>query len=265
MTSLLRPPRLALRPLESGPPRRRPSTPPLRRPSPSPPPRATTSRRGHRQQADRLPDRHRDPGRLNVFSGDTRNQAVRGIVVRFGNTNTGHAHPGRHHPDRRRVGRRGGFGVTTVNLAGTVGGNVTFTAAPVKGLAATEVVNLEPTAAVGGNVRLDLGDGTTGPPAGRDRPRQPGPSRPPAGPTPSTSPRSADLTVNGSMAFNLGDGNNTVIGDGHARGPRSGDAFAYTGGDRERHVRPGRVRDRPGRPRGRPVHPGTPSGSTPTS
>ena len=164
-----------------------------------------------------------------VFNSDARNQAVRAIIVQFGNTSAGSLTL----DATTRIGGglivNGGLGATTVNLAGTVGGNVTFTAAPIKELAATEVFNLEPTAAVGGNVRLALGGGdnivrlrggtirgnlgmaTNG---GEDTVHL---------------TELADLTVNGSAAFNLGDGNNTVVGVG-TRVIRVGAAFTYTGG-----------------------------------
>jgi hypothetical protein len=94
-----------------------------------------------------------------VFSGDTKNQAVRNLVVRFGNTMTGSLTL----DALARIGGNltvsGGLSVTTVDLAGTVGGNVAYSANPLRDLGAADQVTLEPTASVGGNVALALGDG----------------------------------------------------------------------------------------------------------
>lgn len=162
-----------------------------------------------------------------VFNADVKNQAVRGLIVRFGNTNTGTLTL----DATARIGGglvvSGGTGVTTVNLAGTVGGNVVYTAMP--GLTATDQVHVEPTAVVGGNVQLALGGGDNiarlhgGTVRGNLSIFANG------GDDTVHLTDAADLTVNGSMTFNLGDGTNAVLGAG-TRVIRVGSNFAYTGG-----------------------------------
>lgn len=162
-----------------------------------------------------------------VFNADVNNQAVRGLIVRFGNTNTGTLTL----DATARIGGGlvvgGGTGVTTVNLAGTVGGNVVFTAAPK--MTATEVFNLEPSASVGGNVQLALGGGDNiarlrgGTVRGNLSMSANG------GDDTVQLTELADLTVNGSMTFNLGDGANAVLGAA-TRVIRVGSNFAYAGG-----------------------------------
>ena len=116
-----------------------------------------------------------------------------------------------------------------MDLAGTVGGNVTYAANPLKGLGASDLVNLEPSAAVGGNLSLNLGDGPN-----QVRLRG-GTVRGNLTVTGSTGDdtvqltEAADLTVNGSMAFNLDDGTNTVTGTG-THIVHVGNAFTYRGG-----------------------------------
>jgi hypothetical protein len=230
MTSLHRPARLALRPLEER------ATPATAVYSALTQVLTVTAAQGDNLVVAAVPNKPtgyltvtETQANFNVFNSDARNQAVRGIVVQFGNTTAGTLTL----DATTRIGGglvvNGGLGVTTVNLAGTVGGNVTVAANPLKDLAATEVVNLEPTAAVGGSVRLALGGGDN-----IVRLRG-GTVRGNLGMSASGGEDTvhltelADLTVNGAMAFNLGDGTNTVVGVG-TRMIRVGAGFAYTGG-----------------------------------
>jgi len=164
-----------------------------------------------------------------VFKSDVKNQAVRILVVQFGNTNTGSLTL----DATSRIGGSlivgGGTGVTTVDVAGTVGGNIAYNANPTPGLGAVDQVTLEPSATVGGNVALVLGDG---PNTVRLRG---GTVRGNLAVTGSTGvdtiqvTEAGDLTVNGSVAFNLGNGNNTVLGVG-TRQFQVGGNFIYAGG-----------------------------------
>jgi hypothetical protein len=164
-----------------------------------------------------------------VFNSTGKNQSVRVLVVRFGNTNTGSLTL----DATTRIGGglvvSGGTGVTTVDVAGTVGGNIIYTANPIQGLGAIDQVTLEPTASVGGNVSLVLGDG---PNLVRLRG---GTIRGNLGVSATTGndtiqvTEAGDLTVNGSVNFNLGDGNNTVLGMA-THVIQVGGNFTYTGG-----------------------------------
>lgn len=230
MTPLHRPARLALRPLEER------ATPATAVYSPLTQVLTVTAAQADNLVVTAIPNKPtgyltvtETQANVNVFNSDARNLAVRGIIVQFGNTTAGTFTLDAN----TRIGGglvvNGGLGVTTVNLAGTVGGNVTVAAAPIKGLAATEVVTLEPTAVVGGNVRLALGGGDN-----HVRLRG-GTIRGNLGVSANGGHDTvhlvelADLTVNGTMAFHLGDGNNTVLGVG-TRMIRVGAGFAYTGG-----------------------------------
>src|ERR1041384_3708973 len=71
-----------------------------------------------------------------VFSGDVRNQAVRNLIVRFGNTTTGTLTLDATTRIGGNLAVNGGTGATTLDLAGTVGGNVTYAANPLAGLGA---------------------------------------------------------------------------------------------------------------------------------
>src|SRR5829696_1180768 len=155
MTPLHRPARLALRPLEER------ATPATAVYSPLTQVLTVTAAQGDNLVVAAIPNKPtgyltvtETQANVTAFNSDTRNLAVRGIVVQFGNTTAGTLTL----DATTRIGGglmvNGGLGVTTVNLAGTVGGNVTVAANPLTDLAATEVVNLEPTATVGGNVRL---------------------------------------------------------------------------------------------------------------
>jgi hypothetical protein len=185
-----------------------------------------------------------------VFNSDVKNLSVRVLVVRFGNTDTGSLTL----DASTRIGGSlvvgGGTGVTTIDIAGTVGGNVVYSANPLPGLGALDQVTLEPSAAVGGNVSLALGDG---PNVVRLRG---GTIRGNLAVSATTGAdtvqltESDDLTVNGSMAFTLGDGNNTVLGVG-THVIHVGSGFNYAG-------RPSTSAATPGSPSG------PPSGSTPT-
>jgi hypothetical protein len=164
-----------------------------------------------------------------VFSGDVRNQAVRNLVVRFGNTTTGSLTLDALARIGGNLTVNGGIAATSVNLAGTVGGNVTYAALPVMGLGASDWVTLEPSAQVGGSVLFRLGDG---PNQVRLRGGTVRGNLTVTGTTGDDTVQlteSADLTVNGSAAFNLGDGTNTVTGTG-THVIHVGNAFTYGGG-----------------------------------
>lgn len=164
-----------------------------------------------------------------VFNSDVKNQSVRVLVVRFGNTDTGSLTL----DATTRIGGSlvvgGGTGVTTVDVAGTVGGNIVYTANPLLGFGAIDQVTLEPSATVGGNVALALGDG---PNLVRLRGGTVRGNLAVSGTTGADTVQmteAGDLTVNGSVAFNLGDGNNTVLGVG-THLIQVGGGFTYTGG-----------------------------------
>ena len=170
---------------------------------------------------------------VTVFNSDNTNQGVRNLVVKFGNGNTGDFVLGSTTVLGGNLTIAGAKATQTVALFGTVGGNVVYTAAPgpmpgTLGTASDEI-NLEPTTVIGGNLTLGLGSGTNtvrlkggtvrggltiAGGAGADRVEI---------------TASADLVVGASAAFNLGDGNNTVLGIA-TRQMRVGGAFTYTGG-----------------------------------
>lgn len=164
-----------------------------------------------------------------VFNSTVKNQSVRTLVVQFGNTDTGSLTL----DATTRIGGGlvvgGGTGVTTVDVAGTVGGNIVYTANPTLGLGAIDQVILEPTASVGGNVALTLGDGPNmvrlrgGTIRGNL-----GVAATAGGDTIQVT-EAGDLTVNGSVNFNLGAGNNTVLGMA-THVIQVGGNFTYTGG-----------------------------------
>src|SRR5262245_6373366 len=161
-----------------------------------------------------------------VFDGAAKHQGVRNLIVKFSAVNSGAL---TLNADVRLGGNLSLAGAKTsqeFDLLGTVGGNVTYTAAAG---AAFDDLDIAATAHLGGNVLLGLGAGentvrlkggtirgnlTIAGGAGIDRVEL-------------TS--DGDINVGGSAAFNLGDGNNTVVGINIGL-IRVGTNFAYTGG-----------------------------------
>jgi hypothetical protein len=164
-----------------------------------------------------------------VFSGDVKNQSVRNLVVRFGNTTTGTLTLDATVRIGGSLNVGGGTGVTTVDLAGTVGGNFNYSAAPTKGLVAADLVTLESSAVVGGNVALALLDGPNSVQLRGGTVRGNVSITGTAGDDTVKMTESSDLTVNGSVAINLGNGMNTVLGMA-THVIHVGGNFGYTGG-----------------------------------
>ena len=165
-------------------------------------------------------------GAATVFNSDVANRAVRNLVVRFGAVNSGGL---TLNADLRLGGNLSVFGARTtqeLDLLGTFGGNVTYTAAPG---AAFDDLDIEATAQVGGNMTVAGGGGentvrlkggtvrgnlTISGGAAIDRVEL---------------TATSDLNVGGSAAFNLGNGTNTVVGVAlHL--VRVGTNFTFTGG-----------------------------------
>jgi hypothetical protein len=162
-----------------------------------------------------------------VFNSDTTNQSIRTLVVRFGNVQSG----GLTLAADARIG--GGLIVSgaqtsqTLDLLGSVGGNLTYTAAPT---AAFDDLDVEASAHVGGNmnVQLGLGENTLRLKGGLVRGNLTVLGK--AGTDRVEVTESADLVVGGAASFNLGDGPNTLLGHGLAHTLRVGTNFTYTGG-----------------------------------
>jgi hypothetical protein len=167
---------------------------------------------------------------VTVFDSISAGQAVRNLVVKYGNVQSG----GFMLDAGVKIGGsltiNGATSSQTVDLAGTVGGNVIYSA---NMFATFDVVNFESSAMVGGNMTLAMKNGTntvrlkggmidgslavTGG-AGDDTVEV---------------TESGDVTINGSASFNLGNGNNSFIGEGPvgiASTVRVGSSFTYIGG-----------------------------------
>lgn len=161
-----------------------------------------------------------------VFDSVTTHQGVRNLVVKFSAVNSGGL---TLNADARLGGNLSVAAAKTtqvLDLLGTIGGNVNYTAAVGD---AFDDLNVAATAQVGGNVALGLGAGentvrlkggtirgnltiTGG--AGIDRVEV---------------TADGDINIGGSAAFNLGDGNNTVVGINVGQ-IRVGTNFTFTGG-----------------------------------
>jgi hypothetical protein len=161
-----------------------------------------------------------------VFDSDTTNQGVRNLIVRFNTVNSGGL---TLNADVRLGGNLSLAGAKTsqeLDLLGTVGGNVTYTAAVG---AAFDDLDIAATAHIGGNMALALqagentvrlkggtirGNLTIAGGAGIDRVEV---------------TADGDINVGGSAAFNLADGNNSVVGINVGL-IRVGTNFTFTGG-----------------------------------
>ncbi|HKB02361.1 MAG TPA: hypothetical protein VKD90_09080 [Gemmataceae bacterium] len=165
-------------------------------------------------------------GMTTVFNSDVTNQSVRNLVVRFNTVASGTV---TLDSSVRLGGNLSVFGGTTtqlLTLAGTVGGNVTYTGT----LGATDDVTVEATAQVGANATFKLG-------AGANTARLRGgiirgnlAVNGLAGVDKVELTSTTDLTVVGSAAFNLGTGANTVQSLNLAQVFRVGTNFSYRGG-----------------------------------
>jgi hypothetical protein len=165
-------------------------------------------------------------GAATVFDSDAANRPVRNLVVRFGAVNSGGL---TLNADLRLGGNLSVFGARSsqeLDLLGTVGANVTYTAATG---AAFDDLDIEGTAQIGGNLTVFGG-------AGENTVRLKGGTvrgnlavNGGAGLDRVELTATSDLNVGGSAAFNLGDGPNTVVGI-NLHLVRVGTNLTYTGG-----------------------------------
>jgi hypothetical protein len=162
-----------------------------------------------------------------VFNSDTTHQAVRGLVVKFGNVQSGGL---TLNADARLGGGLTVYGAkssTSVDVLGSVGGNFVYSAAPTAGF---DDVDVEATTQVGGNMTVRLGDGQNEVCLNGGLVRGNLLVTGGAGPDLVHVTAAGDLTIGGSAAIQLGDGTNTVVGEGLAHQIHVGGSFAYAGG-----------------------------------
>jgi hypothetical protein len=165
-----------------------------------------------------------------VFDSTTAGQAVRNLVVKYGNVQSGTFTLDATAKIGGSLTIGGAMASQTVSVAGTVGGSVTYTA---NKQAAFDIINIEPSAVVGQNLALIIGNGNNAVylkggvvhgnlsvigGTGDDQVEF---------------TELGDVTIDGSATINLGGGNNTVLG----RGPGAiaytihvGGNFTYSGG-----------------------------------
>jgi len=165
-------------------------------------------------------------GAATVFNSDATHRAVRNLVVRYGNVNSGAL---TLNADLRLGGNLSVFGARAtqeLDLLGTVGGNVSYTAATGN---AFDDLDIEGTAQIGGNLTISggAGENTVRLKGGTVRGNLAITGGPALDRVELTA--TSDLNVGGSAAFNLGNGSNTVVGIAlHL--VRFGTNFTYTGG-----------------------------------
>ncbi|HEX3150197.1 MAG TPA: hypothetical protein VHR66_19120, partial [Gemmataceae bacterium] len=165
---------------------------------------------------------------VNVFKGDATNQGVRNLIVKFGSVQNGDFLLDSSAKLGGNLTIVGAKSTQSVTLFGTVGGNVTYTAAPAPATTSDQF-NVEPTTVIGGNLSLNLGKGsnTTRLKGGTIRGNLTLVGL--SGTDRVEITDSADINVGMAASFNLGDGTNTVIGLGtHLM--RVGGNFNYMGG-----------------------------------
>lgn len=162
-----------------------------------------------------------------VFNSDATHKAVRTLVVNFGNVQSG----GLTLSADTRIG--GGLSVygakssTSVDVLGSIGGNLVYTAAPTAGF---DDVDIEPSTQVAGNMTLRMGAGENEVCLNGGLVRGNVLVTGGAGPDLVHVTSGSDLTIGGSAAFRLGDGANTLVGEGLAHQIHVGTTFTYAGG-----------------------------------
>jgi hypothetical protein len=165
-----------------------------------------------------------------VFNSTTAGQSVRNLVVKYGNIQSGTFTLDATAKIGGSLTIGGAISSQTVNLAGTVGGSVGYTA---NALAAFDIVNLEGSATIGGNLTLGLKDGSNivrlkgGHVCGNVLVK--------GGADDDTVEvtETGDVTIDGSASFLLVNGNNTFVGKGPvgiASTIYVGSSFTYVGG-----------------------------------
>lgn len=171
-----------------------------------------------------------------VFDSSAAGQAVRNLVIKYGNIQSGTFTLDSAAKIGGNLTITGAMSTQTVDLAGTVGGSVVYTA---NVLAAFDVVNLESSGMVGGNLTLGLKDGN-------NTVRLKGGTvcgnvvvKGGVGDDTVEVTESGDVTIDGSASFNLGNGNNEFLGKGPvgiASTLYVGASFTYVGGTSNDHI-----------------------------
>lgn len=169
-------------------------------------------------------------GAATVFHSSAVGQAVRNLVVKYGNVQSGTFTLDATAKIGGSLTIAGAISIQTVNLAGTVSGSAAYTA---NALAMFDVVNLEGTAMIGGNLTLAMKDGSNtvrlkgGTVCGNVKVS--------GGADDDTVEvtEAGDVAIDGSASFLLGNGANTFLGKGPvgiASTLYVGSTFTYIGG-----------------------------------
>jgi len=163
----------------------------------------------------------------NVFDSTLSDRAVRNVILKFGAINAGAATLDAGLSLGGNLNLFGAKATQTLNLLGTIGGNLTYTA---NVLPALDEVNFAPFTEVAGNVSLNLGQGANiarlkgglyqgnfliSAGSGADKVEV---------------AESFEVNVYGSLTMKLGGGNNLLLGKGSSGIVKVGTNFAFVGG-----------------------------------